>query len=769
MFFDWNLIRKISYITATFFFVQISTAPVADLLFAASEGPPAAQLSSKGPLSTLIQENKALEEEIEVLRQRVAKKKTEVRSSEREVKKVEKPTKPPIEPKKKVIQPEAKVQEKIKPTDATKSKQTFWQKVFGIKPKTPEEKAKEEELKRQKVLEKERKKKIEAEKRKKKLEEKKRKEELRKQARIKAKEDQEKAKKEKALLEARKKAEAKAKKKAEEDALTEAKKKLSQQKRTKQKEVLVSEPKSAKAKGLIERSAERLTNLTLGPVPFHETPLNIELIAKGPQPNMLNLPDAVERGIAVSIPKEIARTKKSLQTRKFVSAIRDLFPEFKFMYHWEFGSLTGGRYKDNTFSFDMKQPLFQGFSLVNSVLKVKHNRKAAIEEIQEAVNTAIYDTMLAYFELTRANLVYQNHVDLAEASQRYTEMSDRKKKEGLISEIENLNVQKIHAEVLSERETLWGEKETAALELKKVLRINPQTKINVAPLYGTDSENLKLIENFGREVKIEAGKLKFGDEATLDDFLILAYEHRPDLKVEENLLIANRYAEKAVKGKWLPTSELTLNMGQKRDFMYSGVNPDGSPRITPPFGRDFKLMIVNKWNLGGSTMEHNFTREQTAPSVTTFQGGQGTTKTYNSFSAALLDNLEQFEDVKQAELDTVEQLEAYDSAEREAVREVVEAFYGYRSAIIKLQAITKGLDYHERSVQLSKLKLDQNEIQLSEYMETLQDLTTQRDEYHNAMADYFFAKADLNHAVGLQDLVPIHELIDLKSKQGSES
>ena len=79
----------------------------------------------------------------------------------------------------------------------------------------------------------------------------------------------------------------------------------------------------------------------------------------------------------------------------------------------------------------------------------------------------------------------------------------------------------------------------------------------------------------------------------------------------------------------------------------------------------------------------------------------------------------------------------------------------------------KGLDYRTRSLELSKFKLDKNEIEVSEYMGSLQDFTEERDEFHNAMSDYFLSKADLNHAVGIQDFVPVKEFLAGDTNQRS--
>ena len=53
--------------------------------------------------------------------------------------------------------------------------------------------------------------------------------------------------------------------------------------------------------------------------------------------------------------------------------------------------------------------------------------------------------------------------------------------------------------------------------------------------------------------------------------------------------------------------------------------------------------------------------------------------------------------------------------------------------------------------------LEQNEIQISEYMQAEIDLLQERTELHRALKDYFAAKAAMNRAVGIRNYLPIEE------------
>jgi outer membrane protein TolC len=405
--------------------------------------------------------------------------------------------------------------------------------------------------------------------------------------------------------------------------------------------------------------------------------------------------------------------------------------------------------------FDVKQPMFRGFTLVNAVMQETYNKRASRAEILQAVNDAALNTIISYFELTRAEGIYANHEELGREAARLLDQSERRKTKGIISEIEYLNVRSLVGEIEQEKEALLGDREVAAIELKKNLRLPPDEPIEIEPVYDTGSYDPKRLEEKGREREEEAGKIKIREARTLDDFIVLAYQHRPDLKMEENKLTATRYAEKIAKGGWLPRSDLSLKMGQDAQTLRPAFE-------RPPFKNEWSVMVETSWNLAGNTLKHNYSNTDTPPSFTTFQGSSGTTRLNNTFSAQLLDGLKQYADVHQAKAQTAEQLKAYEDMEQQTVRDVVEAFYKYRSSLIRLRATAAGMEYRRRGAALSLLKLGKNEIQISEYLEALRELAIQRDDYQTAMADYFDSKAKLNHAVGIQNFVPVDDLADVR-------
>ncbi len=674
-------------------------------LFAASEAlkPASSQASKSTELSQLAEGNDQLEAEIIALRA-----KQEARDRTAAVK---------VQPK----EQSASVSAAVKP--AAPVKRSLFQRFFGITPKTAEQIAAEKE----------------------------RKEEARRQAEAK-RASAEQARKEAALKKAADQKEAALKKDA-------AKKGAVFKKAAEQKEVAAR--KEAETEKFFSPAPPRLVS-----------PANMK--GEMPRSGLVNLKDCLDHSIAVSLPKEIGGKRKSLNNMSLTKAIRDLFPEVTFNLTNEHGRRSSpgvpggpnkpfssiGDYRTSSYSFEGRQPLFRGFQLVNAVQQNRYNRKAAVEEIKKAVNESAFETLMAYFELSRASLVYQNHKEIAEEAARYLSQSEEQKKQGLISEIEYLNTQSLYSHMLQEVETHWGDKEVAAIQLKKALRLPPEESLDIAPLYDYSAYNVGTIRDFSDKAGKESVQLKAGETQTLDDYMVMAYKNRPDLKMEENKLIANRYAEKVAKGGFLPRSDMILKGGKTSQ----GYTPSAG---RPPYKTDYSINIETGWNIGGNTVKHVFTNQQNSPSITTFEGQNGTRRMTNTFTAQLLDGLQQYIDIRQAKVQTLEQLQVYEDAERQTVEDLITAYYKYRSSVVRLKAAAAGLDFQNRSRELSKLKLEKNEIQISEYLSALEELRDERDQYHTAMADYFSSKAELNHAVGLQGLIPVDDFVNPASQPRS--
>jgi len=125
-------------------------------------------------------------------------------------------------------------------------------------------------------------------------------------------------------------------------------------------------------------------------------------------------------------------------------------------------------------------------------------------------------------------------------------------------------------------------------------------------------------------------------------------------------------------------------------------------------------------------------------------------------SVGVLDGLDSFIDVKQAEVEKLNQIVELEKAEKQVLQDVKQAFYDHQKALIQVHSTAKRMKWRERLRDLAKHRMGRKEAEISEYIQAEVDLVRERAEMHKALKDYFTAKAALNHAIGIQDYLGIN-------------
>jgi outer membrane protein TolC len=475
------------------------------------------------------------------------------------------------------------------------------------------------------------------------------------------------------------------------------------------------------------------------------------------RPGPRDLAECIERAVAASLASKLATERVKLAKQRILKASRDLFAEASIELEDREGSLSGQGFTSDRYNVRVKQPLFRGGTLWHTLLKEQATLRAAEGEYLEAVNDIIKKVSEAYFDSLRARRVLKDNQGLLEKANEALAMSKKKWESGLISEIEYLNVESQQSQLAHQVEESRQDAELVFLELQKHLNLELDERVDLIPFYEYD----EVIESARAQSEKEREKegvtpideAEFGKP--LDHYIELAYENRPDLKREVNRLRANIMAKRAAQGKFFPQLDLTINFSELAEAFTDAVDD-------PPHQPEWQLTADVSWNLGGNTARYTFDHEENAPSVSQFQSGQGTETTRNTFSLALLDNLEDVYRVQEQEIEIMDQFMKLEEKEREMLRDVKEAYYNFRRAEIQLASETKQLLYREKVAALSKHKLEVAEIQASEYIDSEITLGDEKSEFHKAMSDYYVARSSLNRAVGIRDLLPLE-----KWKRGS--
>ncbi|MCI0596832.1 MAG: TolC family protein, partial [candidate division Zixibacteria bacterium] len=219
---------------------------------------------------------------------------------------------------------------------------------------------------------------------------------------------------------------------------------------------------------------------------------------------------------------------------------------------------------------------------------------------------------------------------------------------------------------------------------------------------------------------------------------------------EASKLEAATFEEKARWGELMPQVDVSMEYGKLGEAF-------DVQAVEPGLRREFRMSLEINWNAGGNSVGYVFENDTRAPSVSSFAQGAGSETASNTITAGLFDNLSDFVSVKEAEVGKIEQIIKLEEAEKKVVQEVKQSYFDYQKARIQVKSSLQRSAYRQRLARLSKHRLDKNEIQISEYMQSEIDFVKEVATVHRALKDYFSAKASLNHAIGLRDYLPIEE------------
>lgn len=492
-----------------------------------------------------------------------------------------------------------------------------------------------------------------------------------------------------------------------------------------------------------------------------------------------NLQALTERAILVYTPVRASRERISLAQRRILIALRNLFPEAKFEFDEKTGSLSGagaGAFNSSKYRFTFRQPIFRGGILWNTLLKEKTGLEAERKDYESVVEDLVNEVSNGYFEYSRSLQVAEGQSGTVEKVRRFADISKQKYENQLISEIEHLNVQSLYGQMEYDLETSKQELELAKLELQRYLDLNSSDPLVIAPLYDvkamlakarSEEESLKGDD----EDALSSGKIQDTTSSrfegsltgpTLVELTDLAYQHRSKLQVEAAKIESARLEEKIKWGELMPQVDVVFEFGKLGEAF-------NSADTNPGLRREFLLMLEFDWNVGGNNLGYKFSNDERAPSVSQFLQGTGSQISTNSLSAGLFDGLQVLASAKEAEVSKLDQITALEKTEKEVIHEVKQAYFDYQKARIQVKSSLQRVDYQDRLARLSGHRLEKNEVQISEYIQAEIDYLQAQTALHKALADYFNAKAKLNHAIGVRNYLPLEEWYGSRSESAGRS
>ena len=494
------------------------------------------------------------------------------------------------------------------------------------------------------------------------------------------------------------------------------------------------------------------------------TPLQVQKKEQFLESGPLDLPTLIQRAKSVHSQAKAAYEGINLYHRRVLYALRKMFPEISFSLNDRTGLLSGDQFNGNDWRLTLRQPLFNGGILWNTFLQEKSSLEAAKKQYDKVISDLIFDLSRAYFEYQRTLQTVEENEIAVEKMKRYYEMSQKKFDQKLISEIEYLNVQSLYSQMQFDLETARQEFEIAKLDLQKYLGLSVDDEVTLQKTYDLS----ELLEKAPETNKVVSGKVEdlenvsrfVADEKApeLPQLIDMSYTHRPELQVEAAKLQATRLGERIRWGDFLPKVFLTYEVGELGEAYVRGGELFGNGvgyRDEPDLKKEWRLMLEMNWNVGGNKVSYTWDRDSKAPSISQYLAGDGTYIRKNNLNIGVLDGLDAYVNVKQAEVDKLNQIVELEKAEKQVLQDVKQAFYDYQKALIQMRSTAKRAKWRERLRDLAEHRLGRKEVEISEFMQAETDLVRERADLHKALKDYYSAKAALNHAIGIQDYLGI--------------
>ena len=478
-------------------------------------------------------------------------------------------------------------------------------------------------------------------------------------------------------------------------------------------------------------------------------------------PQAKNLNDLIQRAVELYTPARAARERISLSKRRILAAVRALFPQVTFELQDKAGKLSGDKYNSTNFRFNFRQAIFHGGILWNTLLQEKANLEAAQKEYTSVLEDLVKEVITAYIEYSRALQVVREQETALQAMRQYAQLSKKKFTEGIISEIEHLNTQSLFSQMEYDHETSKQELELAKLDLQRYLDLGMEDHLEIAPLYHVD-ELIANQKSEGAEDKNSSPGITSTDKdayskddkgkpiPALGDLVDLAYQHRASLQVESAKLEAARLQERIRWGEVMPKGDLILEFGRLAEAF------DTANR-QPPLRPEVRVGFEFNWNVGGSKVNYTYDRDDRAPSVSQFLSGVGSRTRSSKMSVGLFDGLSEYAAIKEAEVARLDEITQLEKTEKEVVHDVKQSFFDFQKARIRVKSTLQRVTYRRRLAGLNKHKLEKNEIQISEYLQSEIDAMQEMGNLQKALADYYTAKAKLNNAIGIRNYFSLVE------------
>lgn len=430
--------------------------------------------------------------------------------------------------------------------------------------------------------------------------------------------------------------------------------------------------------------------------------------------NLYSFNDCLQIATVNSMQLTIAEEDIKLNDMKINEAKRGLYPTATAKYTTSSGKAQDVEFTEKTYGMQVEQPIYYGGRLKLTLKQAQINRQVAQAKYDKAQADVISKITETFYNFATAQLNLVDQKGLLFESRNMLSLAQKKYEQELTTKLELLNVESQCNQIDYQMSVAAKDVDIARTNLLQAMSADPQAEIKVGmPL--DYKENI----------------------IDLNKCLFLAYKNRPELHMNELLEEAAGYEQKIAKSKDDIKVDFTGFMGQS-----------GSAYVTEPLnmGSDWFVGVKASKPWLGNTGSYNFTQNKTSPKL-----GQDsrTQSKSNSFELGLLNNLTGYSEKQSALIGKLKAENELIEIEKSINTEVRETYNNYEKAVLQIQNTQEKIRFRQEELKVLQSQADLNEATLSQVLDAMVKLNDEKALYHQAIASYKTALANLNKAIGL--------------------
>jgi len=435
-------------------------------------------------------------------------------------------------------------------------------------------------------------------------------------------------------------------------------------------------------------------------------------------PGKLTVEECVEIGVNNYLPLEISEKQIKLAKVKIIEATRNLFPTLSLTLDDATGKEpSGSDYESRKYGAEGSQAIYHGGELWHILKQAKLNLAITEENERRLKSEVISSVRKAFYSLVKAKETVGQQDELLKEVEKVFDSVNNQYKQGVCSELDFLDVQAKHSQVYFQTMSSVEDEQLANLILKQAMNIDPDEAIDIEYTFEFQKIDIKLRE-----------------------CLNLAYMNRSEVRINELVSEFTVYSKKIAKAKGLPRLDVDAYYGKGGEAYKEDDN----------LSMEDEWFIIGKMSIpfGGSTLNYSYTTEESAPSLSSFEG---TETQVHSFKLGVLDDLRYFSNKREADIEYIQATNELEKIKKEVMLQVKEAFVDYTKALIQIDAAKNKLRFQSKEAEILKIRRGFDEATDSKVVEALINRTQEQFSYVQAVANYYSAIADINKAIGIDD------------------